>query len=75
MLFPPTVGAAITASHWYLWIRCPACRTTQSVDLRTLTLASYSDKLTLAEHRALTSIPFAHPNLKFMEELLCLLCR
>jgi hypothetical protein len=36
MLFSPTIGAAITARHWYLWVRCPACRTTQAVDLRTL---------------------------------------
>jgi hypothetical protein len=40
-----------------------------------MTLASYSDNITLAEYRALTSIPFAHPNLKVMEELLCLLSR
>ena len=36
MLFSPTIGAAIAARHWFLWVRCPACRTTQSVDLRTL---------------------------------------
>jgi len=36
MLFSPTIGAAITARHWYLWVRCPACRTTTAVDLRTL---------------------------------------
>jgi hypothetical protein len=36
MLFSPTIGAAITARHWFLWVRCPACRTTQSVDLRSL---------------------------------------
>jgi hypothetical protein len=36
MLFSPTIGAAITARHWFLWVRCPACRTTQSIDLRTL---------------------------------------
>jgi len=34
MLFAPTIGAAIAARHWFLWVRCPACRTTQSVDLR-----------------------------------------
>src|SRR5580700_8075250 len=28
-----------------------------------------------SKYRALTSIPFAHPNLKFMEELLGLSCR
>jgi hypothetical protein len=36
MLFSPTIGAAITARYWFLWVRCPACRTTQSMDLRTL---------------------------------------
>jgi hypothetical protein len=35
-LFSPTIGAAITARHWFLWTRCPACRTKQSLDLRTL---------------------------------------
>jgi hypothetical protein len=34
MLFSPTLGAAITARHWYLWVRCPACRTTTAIDLR-----------------------------------------
>jgi hypothetical protein len=36
ILFSPTIGAAITARYWFLWVRCPACRTTQAVDLRTL---------------------------------------
>ena len=36
MLFSPTIGAAIAARHWYLWVRCPACRTTNAIDLRTL---------------------------------------
>ena len=36
MLFSPTIGAAIAARHWFLWIRCPACRTTNAIDLRTL---------------------------------------
>jgi hypothetical protein len=36
MLFSPTIGAAITAGYWVLWVRCPAYRTTQSNDLRTL---------------------------------------
>jgi len=35
-LFSPTIGAAITAGYWFLWVRCPARRTTQSIDLRTL---------------------------------------
>jgi beta-phosphoglucomutase-like phosphatase (HAD superfamily) len=28
MLFSPTIGAAIAAGYWFLWVRCPACRTT-----------------------------------------------
>jgi hypothetical protein len=36
MLFSPTIGAAITAGHWFLRARCPACRTTGDVDLRPL---------------------------------------
>jgi hypothetical protein len=28
MLFTPTIGAAIKARYWFLWVRCPACRTT-----------------------------------------------
>jgi hypothetical protein len=34
MLFAPTIGAALAAHCYFLWVRCPACRTTQSVDLR-----------------------------------------
>jgi hypothetical protein len=36
LLFSPTIGAAILARYWYLWVRCPACRTTSGIDLRTL---------------------------------------
>jgi hypothetical protein len=36
MLFSPTIGAAIIAGFWFLRARCPACRTTGDVDLRTL---------------------------------------
>jgi hypothetical protein len=36
MMFSPTIGAAITAGYWFLRARCPACRTTGDVDLRTL---------------------------------------
>ena len=35
MLFTPTIGAAVTAG-WFLWVRCPACRTINAIDLRTL---------------------------------------
>ena|SRR5262249_60230818 len=27
MLFSPTIGAANAAGYWFLWVRCPACRT------------------------------------------------
>jgi hypothetical protein len=33
MLFSPTIGAAITARSWFLWVQCPACRTTNAIDL------------------------------------------
>jgi hypothetical protein len=36
MLFTPSIGAAIAARHWFLWVRCPACRTINAIDLRTL---------------------------------------
>ena len=36
MLFSPTIGAAITAGRRFLWVRCPACRTMSSVELRSL---------------------------------------
>lgn len=36
MLFSPTIGAAIAARHWFLWVRCPACRTINAIDLRAL---------------------------------------
>jgi len=36
MLFSPTIGTAITAGYWFIWVRCPACRTTNALDLRTL---------------------------------------
>jgi hypothetical protein len=36
MLFSPTIGAAVTAGYWFLWVRCPACHTTNAIDLRTL---------------------------------------
>jgi hypothetical protein len=36
LLFAPTIGAALAARHHFLWVYCPACRTTRDVDLRTL---------------------------------------
>ena len=36
MLFSPTIGAAITVGYWFLWVRCPACRTINAIDLRGL---------------------------------------
>ena len=35
-IFSPTIGAAIRAGYWFLWIRCPACRTINAIDLRLL---------------------------------------
>ena len=36
VLFSPTIGAVIAARHLFLWVRCPACRTIQAIDLPTL---------------------------------------
>jgi hypothetical protein len=36
MIFSPTIGAATRAGYWFLWVRCPACRTINAIDLRTL---------------------------------------
>jgi hypothetical protein len=36
MIFSPTIGAAVRAGFWFLWVRCPACRTINAIDLRTL---------------------------------------
>jgi len=36
MLFSSTIGAAVAARCWFLWVRCPACRTINAIDLRTL---------------------------------------
>ena len=36
MLFSPTIGTAIAAGYWFIWVRWPACRTINAIDLRTL---------------------------------------
>ena len=36
LLFTPTIGAALGSRHHFLWVYCPACRTTRDIDLRTL---------------------------------------
>ena len=36
MLFSPTIGGAIAEQYWFLWIRYPACRTINAIDLRVL---------------------------------------
>jgi hypothetical protein len=36
MLFSPTIGAAVAAGYRFLWVRCPACRTINAIDLPTL---------------------------------------
>jgi hypothetical protein len=35
-IFSPTISAAVKAGYWFLWVRCPACRTINAFDLRTL---------------------------------------
>jgi hypothetical protein len=42
MLFSPTIGAAIAAGYWFLWVQCPACRTINAIDLRTLDRHRYA---------------------------------
>src|SRR5580704_11145620 len=68
MLFSPTIGAAVTVGYWFLRARCPACRTTGDVDLRTL------DWHHGASVTALTPAPSprsCRPNAPFAE-LVCL---
>ena len=36
MLSSPTIGAAVAAHYWFLWVRCPACQTINAIDLRSL---------------------------------------
>jgi hypothetical protein len=36
IIFSPTIGAAIKAGYWFMWVRCPACRTITAIDLRML---------------------------------------
>ena len=36
MLFSPMIGAAIAARYWFVWVRCPVCRTINAIDLRRL---------------------------------------
>jgi hypothetical protein len=36
MIFSPAIGAAIRVGYWFLWVGCPACRTINTIDLRTL---------------------------------------
>src|SRR5580704_11607742 len=66
MLFSPTIGAAITAGYWFLWARCPACRTTGDVDLRTLDWAPRG-----GHHGPYPSTILPLPNAPFTE-LVCL---
>jgi hypothetical protein len=30
MLFSPTIGAAVAAGYWFLWVRCPKIGTTDT---------------------------------------------
>jgi hypothetical protein len=51
MLFSPTIGAAVTAGYWFLWVRCPACRTINAIDLRTLDRHRDAAVTSLIPHR------------------------
>jgi hypothetical protein len=34
-LFSPTIGAAIAARHWFLWVHGPGCGTVRDIDTST----------------------------------------
>jgi len=36
MLFAPTIGAALSTRHHFLWVHCRGCRTVRDIDLRML---------------------------------------
>ena len=65
VLFSPTIGAAIAAHYWFLWVCCPACRTISSIDLRKLD--RHPDAAVSSLIRALScrscrpNAPFAEP--------------
>jgi len=52
MLFPPTIGAAIAAGFWFLWVRCLACRTINAIDLRTLDRTMRQSRVSFRRYRA-----------------------
>ena len=61
--FSPTIGAAIAARHWYLWVRCPACRTINAIDLRSLDRhpgAAISSLITSLSCRPLAPFALVH---------------
>ena len=64
MIFSPTIGAATRAGYWFLWVRCPACRTTNAIDLRTLD--RHRDAAVTSLIPAL-SCRFCRPNAPFAE--------
>jgi hypothetical protein len=36
MVFSPTIGAAVTAGYWFLWVRCLAEPSTRSIFARSI---------------------------------------
>jgi len=36
MLFAPTIAAALSVRHHFLWVLCPGCRAVRDIDLRML---------------------------------------
>jgi hypothetical protein len=60
ILFSPTIGAAIAACYWFLWVRCPACRTINAVDLRSHRAAAITSLIpTLSCRSCRPNAPFA----------------
>jgi hypothetical protein len=64
LLFAPTIGAAVTARYWYLWVHCPACRTIRDIDLRKID--RHRDAAVTSLIPAL-SCRFCRPNAPFAE--------
>ncbi len=64
LLFAPTIAAALAARYWFLWVRCPACRTLQSIDLRRID--RHRDAARDQSHPAL-SCRSCRPNAPFAE--------
>jgi hypothetical protein len=43
-IFSPTIGAAVRAVCYFLWVRCPACRMVSAIDLHLLSAVLHADR-------------------------------